>query len=206
MLFYARAKNKIKHKNAYSDFYDRFYKFRDNLIFTDSDIDYLISITKESLNIEIKNLIKKSSNEGKEQALKDIRKIYKNKNLNEISVIDITLNTFYEKSDITIKNIFSDIKKKLDGNREKENVEIVLNALEYRFRYLIEYILPKAKWYSYIKICNAAKIKKVKVNFGNSNDSEKHNEIINTNAFSLDMIPAYHPFCDCKLKLEKNEV
>ena len=199
-------RNKIKHKNTYSDFYNGFYKFRDNLIFTDSDIDYLISITKESLNIEIKNLIKKSSNEGKEQALKDIKKVYKNKNLNEISVIDITLNIFYEKSDITIKNIFSDIKKKLDGNREKENVETVLNALEYRFRYLIEYILPKAKWYSYIKICNAAEIKKVKVDFGDSNDSENHNEIINTNAFSLDMIPAYHPFCDCKLKLEKNEV
>ena len=153
---------------------------------------------------EVKVVEKMKKEEGLTKA--DIRKIYKNKNLNEISVIDITLNTFYEKSDITIKNIFSDIKKKLDGNREKENVETVLNALEYRFRYLIEYILPKAKWYSYIKICNAAEIKKVKVDFGDSNDSENHNEIINTNAFSLDMIPAYHPFCDCKLKLEKNEV
>ena len=199
-------RNKIKHKNTYSDFYNKFYKFKDNLINTDSDIDYLIAITKESLNMEIKNLINKSSNEGKEQALKDINKIYKNKNLNEVSVINIPLEIFYEKSNITIKNIFSDIKQRLDGNREKENVEKIFNALEYRFRYLIEYILPKAKWYSYIKICNAAKIKKVKVNFGNSNDSEKHNEIINTNAFSLDMIPAYHPFCDCKLKLEKNEV
>ena len=156
--------------------------------------------------MEIKNLINKSSNEGKEQALKDINKIYKNKNLNEVSVINMPLEIFYEKSNITIKNIFSDIKQRLDGNREKENVEKIFNALEYRFRYLIEYILPKAKWYSYIKIWNAAEIKKVNVDFGDSNDSENHNEIINTNAFSLDMIPAYHPFCDCKLKLEKNEV
>ena len=49
------------------------------------------------------------------------------------------------------------------------------------------------------------KINNAKVEFGDSSDKEKYPEIIDVNAFNIDEIPAYHPFCDCKIKFIKNK-
>ena len=199
-------RNKLTHKKEYKNFYDKYEIFKDNVMQTDSDIDYLIAVTKDSMNVELRELIKKASKEGVNLSLKDVAKINKDINIDELSVTTISLNVFYEKVNEDLKNIFSDIKQRLDSNKSNKIAEEVFNALEYRFRYLIEYILPKAKWYSYLIIGKAAGVKLADVNFNGSKDEELYDNLVKLNAFSLDMIPSFHPFCDCTLKLKKNEV
>ena len=191
-------RDKVEHKQMYQDFYNKLYKLKQNLLYTDSDIDYLFAISKESMLMDIDNLINNASQEGIDLALKDIKKKYKSKDINSLAAVQISLNIFYDEANKTIQNILKDMKKRIDTN--KNDSENIIDALEYRFRFMIEYILPKAKWYSYLKIGEAANIKKAKVEFGNSDDKKEHDKIIYTNAFSIDSIPAFHPFCDCRLK------
>lgn len=193
-------RDKLKHKQKYSDFYDKLEKLKQNILLTDSDIDYLFSITKESLLLDINNLINNASAEGINQALADIKKKYKSKDIDALSVIQIPLDIFYDKANETIQGILVDMKKRISISINRDDIENIINALEYRFRFLIEYILPKAKWYSYLKIGQAANIKKAKINFGNSDDKNNHDKTVNVDAFSIDDIPAFHPFCDCTLK------
>lgn len=190
-------RNRNSHKKKYKDFYSKLERLRNNIVETDSDIDYLISLSMESLTQEIQLAIKNASNEGINQAIKDLNKIKVDTTM--LATLDISLDRMYDQAHETIRDIFKDIKTRLDDNRELENVDAVISALEYRFRFMIEYILPKTVWYSYLKAGNVVGIAQATVDFGDSSDKEKYNDTINTKAFSLDEIPAFHPFCDCKL-------
>lgn len=196
-------RNKKTHKKKYKDFYSKLERLRNNLIETDNDLDYLFSISIDSLVQEMKLAIGQASQEGIDKAKNDLSSM--KIDTTNIASLNIYLDSMYEKAHADIKDVFKDIKTRLDNNRELENVDAVINALEYRFRFMIEYILPKTVWYSYLKAGEAAGIKKAKVDFGDSSDSEKYDDVVNINAFSLDQIPAFHPFCDCKLKFIKNE-
>lgn len=193
-------RNKKKHKTEYKDIYDKIEKFKNNIVNTETDIEYLMAITKDSLIQDIKILINKNSNDGVNLAVNDLNKINVNSD-NEI-VNDFNLNIFYSEAEKTIVNILKDMKKRLT-DREFETVDIVISSLEYRFRFLLEYLLPKVYWYSYLKTGAKFGVENVKVQFGDSSDSEKHDSIISTTNFKLDDIPAFHPFCDCKLKFLK---
>lgn len=193
-------RNKKKHKTEYKDIYDKIEKFKNNIVNTETDIEYLMAITKDSLIQDIKILINKNSNDGVNLAVNDLNKINVNSD-NEI-VNDFNLNIFYSEAEKTIVNILKDMKKRLT-DREFETVDIVISSLEYRFRFLLEYLLPKVYWYSYLKAGAKFGVENAKVQFGDSSDSEKHDSIISTTNFKLDDIPAFHPFCDCKLKFLK---
>ena len=192
------VRNKKTHKKKYEVFYNKLDRLRNNLIETDSDIDYLISLTLDSMTDEMKLLINKSVEEGMNSAKKDLKSM--NIDSTMIATLNISVDSFYEQSRENMRDIFKDIKTRLDGNREFSNVEAVINALEYRFRFMIEYILPKIVWYSYCKAGEVTGLKKAKVIFGDSADANTHNEIVYFNVLSLNDIPAFHPFCDCKMK------
>lgn len=194
-------RNKSQHKKKYKDFYEKINKLRNNLIETDSDIDYLISLSIDSLNQDMKLLIDDAYREGIDKAINDLKKM--NIDTNVVASLNLPMDRMYEHSHSTIKNIFKDIKSRLDNNRELNNVDAVMNALEYRFRFMIEYILPKTVWYSYLKAGQIAGIEQAEVDFKDSSDKEKYSNIVNTKAFNLDEIPAFHSFCDCKLKFLK---
>ena len=196
-------RNKNKHKKKYGDFYSKINKLRNNLIETDTDTDMLISITEESLMQDIKLLLNKSSMEGINKAVKDLKAMKIDTSI--ISSLKINLNVMEELSHTTMKNIFKDIKDRLNDDRSFEHVDAVINALEYRFRFLLEYVQPKTVWYSYLLIGQAMNIQQAKVNFGNSADKDKYPEYITVNDFDIDNIPAYHPFCDCSIKFIKNK-
>ena len=197
-------RNKKTHKKKYKDFYSKLERLRNNLIETDNDLDYLFSISIESLVQDMKLAIDQASQEGIEKAKKDLKAM--NIDTTNIASLNISLDSMYDRAHADIKDIFKDIKTRLNNDRELENVCAVINALEYRFRFAIEYILPKTVWYSYLKAGEIAGIEKAKVDFGDSSDSEKYDDVVNVKAFSLDQIPAFHPFCDCKLKFLKDKV
>ena len=152
---------------------------------------------------EMKNLINNSVDEGINTAKKDLKSMKIDSSM--IATLDISVESFYEQARENRRDIFKDIKTRLDGNREFNHVEAVINALEYRFRFMIEYILPKVVWYSYSRAGEITGIKKAKVIFGDSSDADAHNEIVYFDTFSLDDIPAFHPFCDCKMKFLKSK-
>lgn len=197
-------RNKKTHKKKYKDFYSKLERLRNNLIETDNDLDYLFSISIDSLVQDMKLEIGQASQEGIDKAKRDLDSM--KLDTTSIASLNISLDSMYERAHADIKDIFKDIKTGLNDDRELENVDAVINALEYRFRFMIEYILPKTVWYSYLKAGETAGIEKAEVDFGDSSDSEKYNRIINVKAFSLEQIPAFHPFCDCKLKFLKNKV
>lgn len=194
-------RSKSQHKKKYKDFYAKIDKLKNNLIKTDSDIDYLFSLSIDSLDQDMKLLIDNASKEGINKAIKDLNKM--KVDTNPIASLNLSMDRMYEHSHSTIKNIFKDIKTRLDDNRESNNVDAVISALEYRFRFMIEYILPKTVWYSYLKAGQIAGIEKAEIDFKDSSDKEKYSNIVNTKAFNLDEIPAFHPFCDCKIKFLK---
>lgn len=197
------VRSKKTHKKKYKDFYNKLDKLRNNLTETDNDIDYLISLTLDSMTDEMKNLINNSVDEGINTAKKDLKSMKIDSSM--IATLDISVESFYEQARENMRDIFKDIKTRLDGNREFNHVEAVINALEYRFRFMIEYILPKVVWYSYSRAGEITGIKKAKVIFGDSSDADSHNEIVYFDTFSLDDIPAFHPFCDCKMKFLKSK-
>ena len=194
-------RNKTTHKKKYNKFYSKLTKLRNNLIETDSDLDYLFSITIDSLVEDMKLMINDSAEIGKQRAIADLNKMKVDTTM--VASMDMSLSKMHDQAHITIRDIFKDIKKRLDGERELNKVDAVINALEYRFRFMIEYILPKTEWYAYLKAGEKAGIDEAKVEFGDSPDKEKYSDTVSTKAFSLDDIPAFHPFCDCKLKFKK---
>lgn len=193
-------RNKRKHKQTYSDFYEKINKLRNNITGTDTDMDYLFAIAKDSLTQDLKSLVYKNSIDGIQFAVNELKD--NDIDTTNVAALNLNLNLFYQDCDRTVKNIFKDINKRLEGNREFNNVDAVINALEYRFRFLLEYILPKVFWYSYLKAGAECNIKYAKVNFGDSSDAENHSDTVDTKNFSLEDIPAFHPFCDCTLKFD----
>lgn len=195
------VRDKNKHKKKYSAFYDKLNLLSSNLHETDTDIEYLMSISLESLSLIMNELIDLSAREGLDIAKIDLDKLEMDSN--NIATIKLALDRFKEQSRKDIKGILKDIKTRLKDNREFEQVDAVINALEYRFRCMLEGILPKVVWYSYLVAGKACGVERAVIDFGDSSDADKHEEEINLKAYSLDDIPAFHPFCDCKVKFEK---
>ena len=190
--------NKIKHKNKYKILYDKLYKMKENIIKTNSDIDYLMSLTYLSMSQDMKMFINNACKEGLLKAKHDLKK-YKT-NINNIESTNVSLQYFYDKSNKDIKNILEDIKEKIKDNRENSNVDKVIMTLEYRFRFMIEFIISKVKWYSYLKAGQKVGLKKAEIIFNSENDKNNHDRFIELNKFSLDQIPPFHPFCNCNIK------
>lgn len=196
-------RNKNEHKKKYKDFYSKLERLRNNIVETDSDMDYLFSIIIDSLNQDMKLLINQAAIEGQKKAVSDLKKMKIDTTI--IASLDSSLERMYSHSEETIKDIFKDMKVRLADNREFNHVDAVINALEYRFRFVIEYILPKTVWYTYAKAGEVAGIEEAQVEFGDSSDMENHSDRVNLKTAAIDDIPAFHPFCDCKLKFIKKK-
>ena len=194
-------KNPIEpHEKSYASIYKRYETLCNDIVTTDTDIDILIQLTRDSMISDIKHYLKVESMFGVEKAFNEIR----NANVNTHIVlpqINISLDMFEEEASNTIKELLKDIKKRVNSNN-KDQVKIIFNALRYRIRFLLEFIMPKVFWYSYIKAGASLGIKEAEVLFKGSDDADEHDSIINTNNFSIEDIPAFHSFCDCKVKLK----
>lgn len=192
-----------KHKKTFSSIYKRYENLRNDILETDVDIDMIFPIAKDSIMSDIKSQIQLRSSEGITSAVQEINKIKDAYHL--IPNVHISLEQFYEEAEETLKGILSDIKKRVKANRDPITVKSVFMTLEYRLRFLLEFILPKVFWYSYVKTGAYYGINRAYIKFNGSNDKENHPSEIDTQNFSIDEIPAYHSFCDCKVSFKAGD-
>mgnify|MGYP003495582842 FL=1 len=158
--------------------------------------DVVLPLAKDALAKSIHNHIVEYAERGYRKAMRDA-----GKKPDENSALPVTELT--NKADKVLSNLFADINKKINKTTEKEEALRVFDSMEYRIRFLVEQIVQKAYWYAYVKCCARLKIKKVYVDFGDSNDKKDHHPCIRTQYFDLEEIPAFNSYCSCKIGLRK---
>lgn len=194
-------RNKKNHYKKYNNFYSKLEKLRNTLIETDNETDYLFSLTKDSLLAEMREMIADSYKEGFNNAKKDLAKM--NIPVHDLDAINLDMSFMNKKCEELINGTLELMKEKMSGSRDAETVSKVIETYKYRLRFMIEYELPKTCWYVYAKCGHEVGLSTAKVIFNNSEDAKKYAEFIDLANFTLDEIPAFHPFCDCKLKFIK---
>lgn len=189
-----------KHKIQFENFFITYEKAR-NDIKDGKSSDLLFPLLLEELDIESNRLIDKYSLKAVKDAVIEISDVTKQHKLYPNKAV--ILSSFYEdmKKDLTgiIKALSSEIKENDDIN---DSVNI-FNKYETKLRYLLDMTLRKVYWYSYVKTGSFLNVDKAYVRFSDSENIEDKKDIINTNLFSVDDIPAYHSFCSCEVTYKK---
>ena len=155
--------------------------------------------TKEVLIKKFNEIIDKRSVIAKVNAVTEINKIYGTNH--EIPTDKIDLIYFYEEIENSLSNILVDIKKSVTDS----NLNDVFDKNEYRLLYLLDYMQRKVYWYSYIKTGALLDVEDAYIIFNSKQDKKDHNTYINTNNFTIEDVPSYHSFCDCKVTYNKND-
>ena len=172
----------------------KIYKEACNDIENDEPIDMILPLTAETLCTMFNRIVDNNSSMAIVDAIKEISKI--NKIAAKMPNEKIILTSFYEEIDDNIKGLLKLIEKDLS---EDKDVEEVFNKYEYRLRFLEDYIARKAYWYSYIKTGAFSDVKQAYIKFSSEKDAKGRDSVIDTEAFSVDNIPAYHSFCNCEV-------
>ena len=136
---------------------------------------------------------------GISDAVYEINKLYETNYKIPTEKIDLT--EFYKEIRKSLSNILVDIDKTL-GNK---NIDDIFDDNEYRLLYLLDYIQRKVYWYSYIKAGALMGVSNAYIIFNSKSDKENHKVKIETNKFSLDDVPSYHSFCDCRITYNKHD-
>lgn len=172
----------------------KIYKEARNDIKNNEPIDMILPLTAETLCTMFNRIVDDNSSMAIVDAIKEISKI--NKIAAKMPNEEIILTSFYEEIDDNIKGLLKLIEKDLS---EDKDIEEVFNKYEYRLRFLEDYIARKAYWYSYIKTGAFSDVKQAYIKFSSEKDAKGRDSVIDTEAFSVDNIPAYHSFCNCEV-------
>ena len=181
--------NKKEFKKIY-----KIYEEARNDIENDEPIDMILPLTAETLCTMLNRIVDNNSSLAIVDAIEEISKV--NKKAAKMPDEQIVLTSFYDEIDDNIKGLLKLIEKELN---EDKSVEDVFNKYEYRLRFLEDYIARKAYWYSYIKTGAFSGIKQAYIKFSSEKDAKGRDNVIDTEAFSVDNIPAYHSFCNCEV-------
>ena len=155
--------------------------------------------TLDVLTKKMEDIIQKQSVRGLTDAVYEINKLRDENNSIPSEKIDLT--DFNKEIRNSLSNILGDIDKSLG----KTNVNDIFDENEYRLLYLLDYIQRKVYWYSYIKAGALMGMSKAYISFNSKSDEEEHEHVINTDDFSLEDVPAYHSFCNCRITYNKND-
>ena len=189
-------------ENSKKEFKKIFKKYKEisNDIKENEDIDILFRLSKSDLAQEINKHIKNYSMEGIIDAVNDLSILDNKTHLYPKSTP--TLIDFYEETDIKIQELLNAIKEKISNGFD---VESSFDTLEYRLRFLIDFLIKKSYWYSYIKTGESLGKKKAYILFNSEEDRKNHKKILNLENFTYDDIPAYHSFCECRITFDKSK-
>lgn len=190
--------NSETHKKEFKRLYKIYDEIR-NDINKGEDIDLLLPLGKENMVTEIKRHINLYSNEGLVDATKEIDAMSKDTKL--IPNLKLNLDDFYEEIEINVEQLLKDIKHLVIV--EGKDATLAFEALEYRIKFLVDFVLRKAYWYTYIKTGAALGQKKAYIIFNSDKDADGKSNKIDTNAFTYSDIPAYHSFCGCEVTYNK---
>ena len=188
-----------KQSREYTDIKNIYYDLKSDLQSKEIKTNIHYEYTKELLTKKFSVIVSKQSAIAKADAIYEINQI--NDTNYEIPVDKIDLINFYEEIENSLSNILVDIKKTVT----KENIDDIFDKNEYRLLYLLDYIQRKAYWYSYIKAGSFIGIDKAYIIFNSETDEENHDSIIDTNKFTIEDVPSYHSFCNCKVTYNKND-
>ena len=188
----------IENKKDYNAIY-KIYKEARNDIESGESYDLILPLTAESLKALMKKTIDSYSVNGIIDAVEEINSI---KRIN-MPITDIVLTSFYEESDEAISKLIKNLE--VDIKKEELDIETIFDKHEYKLRFLEDFMIRKAYWYSYVKTGAFAGMEKAYIKFSSDKDAKKNNNIIDTKNFSVDDIPAYHSFCNCSVTYKKEK-
>lgn len=195
-----RSLNKKAHKKKFDDIYKKYYETRNDINREQDNIDSVLNLGVTSITSKIMDEINISFTNGVIDSSNDVKK---NKNLfYSMPVVNMNTTSYRSRVESAVKKVFDDINKRI---KKGEDIAEAFERVEYRIRFIIEYELSKSYWSGYALSASELGVKKLYVHFKDSKDKENHSEIINLKNLKLDNIPPFHPFCDCRLSLEKEE-
>lgn len=196
-------RNKAKHEKTFDDIYNSYKKLGNDIAENPEDIELLLPLGLDNLLAKCKVHMQEYSLKGSNESTKDIKKLLKN---NKIAPsVSVSLTQFEEEAKTSLKKTLKDIKKKIGDTPDKKHIEAVFEAMQYRIRFMLEYIMPKVYWFSYLKTGEAFGYKKAYIDFGDSDDAKYHKQTIDLNALNIDDVPPFHPFCDCEIIFKKGD-
>lgn len=190
-----------KDKETYKSVYNKYYQLANDIISNKDDIDILIPLTLENMLMETKIYMNMASIEGVNAATQDIRKIQKS--IVTLPTIRISMSLCEEEAKKSLTKLLKDVKKKVENEDDAKKIKSIFESLEYRIRFMLEFILPKMYWYSYLKTGQVLKYTHAEIDFNGSEDEKEHSKYVDLENINLDDIPPYHPFCDCKINFKK---
>lgn len=162
--------------------------------------DLVLPLTADSLNTYVNRLIDEYSNKAIIDATEEINNIY---NKESLLPLTISMDHFYNEVNDGITNLMKDIKKEL--TLDENNISMAFLKNEYKLRFLLDFALRKAYWYTYAKTGGLLGVKKAYIIFNSEKDAKHRSDEIDTQIFSVDDIPAYHSFCNCTLTFDKKK-
>jgi hypothetical protein len=177
-------------------------------VYRDLKADILSGEIKTSIHYEytmdvlvekFKKIVDKQSAISRINAVQEINAVF-DKN-NEIPDDKIDLINFYEEIENSLSNILVDIRNTVS----KQNIDDVFDKNEYRLLYLLDYIQRKVYWFTYIKTGAILDVDKAYIVFNSKKDKEEHNVVVDTNKFTIEDVPSYHSFCNCKVTYNKSD-
>lgn len=192
-------KKEFRHK--FGKIYEKWCSARNDIIDNGEMPSIILPVVRNGIIKEFKDKAAVKIAEGVQKALSDTK-------------VDVDLlkkvpsKLIDDQIEKVVTKVFKDIQKQLKAvgtGATKTDKRAIFDAREYRIRFLSEHVIPKAYWYGYIKTCQYLKIPEVFVHFHGSPDQEDYKDIIKTNKFSLDDIPAFHAYCSCKVGLNQEK-
>ena len=177
-------------------------------VYRDLKADILSGEIKTSIHYEytmdvlvekFKKIVDKQSAISRINAVQEINAVF-DKN-NEIPDDKIDLINFYEEIENSLSNILVDIRNTVS----KQNIDDVFDKNEYRLLYLLDYIQRKVYWFTYIKTGAILDVDKAYIVFNSKKDKEEHDVVVDTNKFTIEDVPSYHSFCNCRVTYNKSD-
>ena len=177
-------------------------------VYRDLKADILSGEIKTSIHYEytmdvlvekFKKIVNKQSAISRINAVQEINAVF-DKN-NEIPDDKIDLINFYEEIENSLSNILVDIRNTVS----KQNIDDVFDKNEYRLLYLLDYIQRKVYWFTYIKTGAILDVDKAYIVFNSKKDKEEHDVVVDTNKFTIEDVPSYHSFCNCRVTYNKSD-
>ena len=188
------------HKKKFKDLFQNYDLACEDLE-NGEDLDVITSILKNALVASLNDIVDKYSMQAIVDATEEINAVNKtNKLLPEKS---IDLEDFYEESEIAFKKLVKTLKTTIEENNN--DYSAAFEKYEYKLRFISDFIVRKAYWYSYAKTGALLDVKQAYIIFNSEKDAEGRNDKIDTKAFTVDDIPAYHSFCDCEITYNKEK-
>ena len=163
------------HKKKFKDLF-QYYDLACEDLENGEDLEIITSILKNALVASLNDIVDKYSMQAIVDATEEINAVNKtNKLLPEKS---IDLEDFYEESEIAFKKLVKTLKNAIEENNN--DYSAAFEKYEYKLRFISDFIVRKAYWYSYAKTGALLDVKQAYIIFNSEKDAEGRNDKIDT--------------------------